>query len=416
MNTEQLLKNLSELEKQLQGIKSATEQVKTIAGADKKLVDAINFYTANANQLLQSVQSTAKDDVKEVKEAAIREIKATTKDFQKTTSNLATELTASVDGIKSAAQEQMSGIADGFGKKVDGVVAGFGDNVRDLKESTLQTIGDTATRFTEETKTISEGLSSTVDKLKTIVEDSLSEPLDKDLKETVDKSLKPLVNEEMPKAFAESLVRMEESFEGAQKKIDEDWSKRQKAYDESVKKQQESIDSSVKQLKEQAETFTATVDQFKTSIEGLGARIDGAKEATIVELRQTVAEQADKLNGELGIVINIIKESASMLRSESKHTHDLIGNLGGEVKHRFDGAESQLTHLSQKVGEGFKMTKTGLGELGGAIIEDNKTTRSEISGVFGAVKSNRPLLITTIILLVIVIVLQLAPMALRFLK
>ena len=145
MNTEQLLKNLSELEKQLQGIKSATEQVKTIAGADKKLVDAINAYTANANQLLQSVQSTAKDDVKEVKDAAIREIKATTKDFQKTTSGIATELTTSVDGIKSAALEEMTGIADGFRKKVDGV---------------LQTIGETSTRFAEETKTVSDGLSS----------------------------------------------------------------------------------------------------------------------------------------------------------------------------------------------------------------------------------------------------------------
>ncbi|MBQ5527854.1 MAG: hypothetical protein IIU05_02205, partial [Bacteroidales bacterium] len=157
MDKEQLLKNITELEKQLQGIKSATEQVKTIAGADQKLVDAINAYTANANLLLQSVQSTAKDDVKEVKEAAIREIKATTKDFQKATSGLATELATSVDGIKSAALEEMTGITEGFGKKVDGV---------------LQTIGQTSTRFTEETKTVSDGLSSTVDKLKTFVEEN----------------------------------------------------------------------------------------------------------------------------------------------------------------------------------------------------------------------------------------------------
>lgn len=416
MPIEKLLNNLAELEKQLQGIKSATEQVKTIAGADKKLVDAINAYTANANQLLQSVQSTAKDDVKEVKEAAIREIKATTKDFQKTTSGIATDLTASVDGIKSAALEQMSGIADGFGKQVEGVVTGFGDSVRDLKDSTLQTIGDTATRFTQETKTVSESLSSAVDKLKAFVDDSLSEPLDKDLKETVDKSLKPLVNEEMPKAFAESLVRMEESFGGAQKKIDEDWTKRQKAYDESIKKQQESIDSSVKQLKEQAETFTATVEQLKTSIEGLGARIDGAKEATVSELRQTVTEQADKLNGELGNVINTIKDSASILRSESEHTRELISNLGDEVQHRFAGSERQHERLAQNLGDGFEMTNRGLGELGGAIIEDNKSTRSDIAGVFGAVKGNKPLLVTEIILLVIVIVLQLAPMVLGFLK
>ena len=401
MNTEQLLKNLSELEKQLQGIKSATEQVKAIAGADKKLVDAINAYTANANQLLQSVQSTAKDDVKEVKEAAIREIKATTKDFQKTTSGIATELTTSVDGIKSAALEEMTGIADGFGKKVDGV---------------LQTIGETSTRFTKETKTVSDGLSSTVDKLKTFVDESLAEPLDKDLKETVDKSLKPLVNEEMPKAFAESLVRMEESFGGVQKKIDEDWAKRQKAYDESVKKQQESIDTSVRKLKEQAEAFTATVGQFRTSIQGLETRIDNAKAETVRDIRQSITEQADKLSGEITNVITSIGDMVSIVQEGLASTRDSYRLLSQEVRDGFRGIDSQHQELGRGVHDGFNMTKNTLADTRDSLHADNETTRTEVAGVFAAVKGNKPLLITTIILLAVVIALQLAPMVLRFLK
>ena len=401
MNTEQLLKNLSELEKQLQGIKSATEQVKAIAGADKKLVDAINAYTANANQLLQSVQSTAKDDVKEVKEAAIREIKATTKDFQKTTSGIATELTTSVDGIKSAALEEMTGIADGFGKKVDGA---------------LQTIGETSTRFTKETKTVSDGLSSTVDKLKTFVDESLAEPLDKDLKETVDKSLKPLVNEEMPKAFAESLVRMEESFGGVQKKIDEDWAKRQKAYDESVKKQQESIDTSVRKLKEQAEAFTATVGQFRTSIQGLETRIDNAKAETVRDIRQSIAEQADKLSGEITNVITSIGDMVSIVQEGLASTRDSYRLLSQEVRDGFRGIDSQHQELGRGVHDGFSMTKSALADTRDSLHADNETTRTEVAGVLEAVKGNKPLLITTIILLAVVIALQLAPMVLRFLK
>jgi hypothetical protein len=401
MDKEQLLKNIAELEKQLQGIKSATEQVKTIAGADQKLVDAINAYTANANLLLQSVQSTAKDDVKEVKEAAIREIKATTKDFQKATSGLATELATSVDGIKSAALEEMTGITEGFGKKVDGV---------------LQTIGQTSTRFTEETKTVSDGLSSTVDKLKTFVEENLSEPLDKDLKETVNKSLKPLVKEEMPKAFMDSIVRMENSFGGAQKKIDEDWTKRQKAYDESVKKQQESIDTSVKRLKEQAEAFTATVGQFKTSIEGLEAKVDGAKETTVRDIRQSLTEQADKLNGEIGNVINAIGNSVSILQNEANHTRDSISNLARDIHNGFREAESQHGGLQQDISNGFNMTKNTLAEVGGTLHADNEAAQKDIAGVFAAVKGDKPFLIITIILLAVVIVLQLAPMVLRFLK
>ena len=401
MNTEQLLKNLSELEKQLQGIKSATEQVKTIAGADKKLVDAINAYTANANQLLQSVQSTAKDDVKEVKDAAIREIKATTKDFQKTTSGIATELTTSVDGIKSAALEEMTGIADGFRKKVDGV---------------LQTIGETSTRFAEETKTVSDGLSSTVDRLKTFVDESLAEPLDKDLKETVEKSLKPLVNEEMPKAFAQSLVRMEEGFGGVQKKIDEDWTKRQKAYDESVKKQQESIDTSVTKLKEQAEAFTTTVGQFKTSINGLETRIEGTKEETVRDIRQSITEQADKLSGEITNVITAIGDVVTIVREESTSMRDSFRDFGQEVYNGFRKSEEHHQELGRGMHDGFNMTKSALADTRDSLHVDNETTRTEVAGVFTAVKSNKPMLITTIVLLAIVIAIQLAPMVFGFLK
>lgn len=401
MEKEQLLKNIAELEKQLQGIKSATEQVKTIAGADKKLVDAINAYTANANLLLQSVQSTAKDDVKEVKEAAIREIKATTKDFQKATSDLATELATSVDGIKSAALEEMTGITEGFGKKVDGV---------------LQTIGQTSTRFTEETKTVSDGLSSTVDKLKTFVDENLSEPLDKDLKETVNKSLKPLVKEEIPKAFMDSIVRMENSFGGAQKKIDEDWTRRQKAYDESVKKQQESIDTSVKSLKEQAEAFTTTVGQFKTSIEGLEAKVDGAKESSVRDIRQSLTEQADKLDGAIGKVMTSVGDAVAAVQKESNSILGAMRELGDALNQGLNTTESRLDGIKQGMNDSLDKTVSALAETKASLHTDNEETRKDVAGVFSTVKGNKPLLIAAIVLLVIVIVLQMAPMVFGLLK
>lgn len=401
MDKEQLLKNIAELEKQLQGIKSATEQVKTIAGADQKLVDAINAYTANANLLLQSVQSTAKDDVKEVKEAAIREIKATTKDFQKATSGLATELATSVDGIKSAALEEMTGITEGFGKKVDGA---------------LQTIGQTSTRFTEETKTVSDGLSSTVDKLKTFVDENLSEPLDKDLKETVNQSLKPLVKEEIPKAFMDSIVRMENSFGGAQKKIDEDWTRRQKAYDESVKKQQESIDTSVKSLKEQAEAFTTTVGEFKTSIEGLEAKVDGAKESSVRDIRQSLTEQADKLDGAIGKVMTSVGDAVAAVQKESNSILGAMRELGDALNQGLNTTESRLDGIKQGMNDSLDKTVSALAETKASLHTDNEETRKDVAGVFSTVKGNKPLLIAAIVLLVIVIVLQMAPMVFGLLK
>jgi len=42
MDREQLFQNLSELEKQLKGIKSATEHVNQVVAADRELVKAVN--------------------------------------------------------------------------------------------------------------------------------------------------------------------------------------------------------------------------------------------------------------------------------------------------------------------------------------------------------------------------------------
>ena len=60
--------------------------------------------------------------------------------------------------------------------------------------------------------------------------------------------------------------------------------------------------------------------------------------------------------------------------------------------------------------------KNTIVDIGTTLHTDNEATQKSITGVFGAVKSNKPMLVSAIILLVIVIVLQLAPMVLGFLK
>ena len=54
MEREQLFQNLSELETQLRGIKSATEQVNQVITADRALVNAINAFTIEARNAIDN--------------------------------------------------------------------------------------------------------------------------------------------------------------------------------------------------------------------------------------------------------------------------------------------------------------------------------------------------------------------------
>ena len=386
MNTEQLLKNLAELEKQLQGIKSATEQVKAVTAADRKLYESINTYNATAEKLLLSVQSTAKEDVKEMKDAAILELKSAQKDFQKTTGSIASGLTASVDGIKAAALEEMAGISKEFGEQVKESATGLDMSVKELKGTTQD--------------------------FKSFVEKNLSEPLDKDLKVIVNDDLKPLVDHEIPKVVGESIGRMEESFEAAQKRISDEWTARQKAYEDSLKKQHEVINASVKQLRDQVTEFTETVNRFKASIEGLESKMDGAKKTVI----DTLSGKADQLMIGISGVMTAIGSAIDAVEREASHIRDSIMTIEGEVHRGFRGIESQQEDLRRSMSAGFSMCEGAVDETKSALLSDNETTRRDIACVTKDVKSHKPLLVTAIVLLGVVLILQLVPLAIQLFK
>ena len=70
MDREQLFQNLSELEKQLKGIKSATEHVNQVVAADRELVKAVNDFTKEASKLIESTRGNFEVEVKAVQKAA----------------------------------------------------------------------------------------------------------------------------------------------------------------------------------------------------------------------------------------------------------------------------------------------------------------------------------------------------------
>ena len=78
MDREQLYKNLTELEKQLQKVKSANEQVDRIIASDRKLADGIKEYIVKADDLLKTVKSAYDSAVSKVNEQANIAVKETT--------------------------------------------------------------------------------------------------------------------------------------------------------------------------------------------------------------------------------------------------------------------------------------------------------------------------------------------------
>lgn len=81
MDREQLYKNLTELEKQLQKVKSANEQVDRIIASDQQLVDGIKEYTVKGDELLRTVKSAYDSAVAKVNEQAGIAVKEATEDL-----------------------------------------------------------------------------------------------------------------------------------------------------------------------------------------------------------------------------------------------------------------------------------------------------------------------------------------------
>ena len=102
MDREQLFRNLNELEVQLRGIKSATEQVNAVVKADRELAVTINAYAKNVNDqvsLLKGLFEGSLDETKKDYKDALAETKSS---FDETLTAALDEYKAKVKNIDSS--------------------------------------------------------------------------------------------------------------------------------------------------------------------------------------------------------------------------------------------------------------------------------------------------------------------------
>ena len=88
MDREQLFQNLNELEKQLKGIKSATEHVNQVVAADHELVMAVDDFTKEAVRLIESTRGTFEAEIKVMQKAASETLNKSAADFSAKILNL----------------------------------------------------------------------------------------------------------------------------------------------------------------------------------------------------------------------------------------------------------------------------------------------------------------------------------------
>lgn len=125
MDREQLYKNLTELERQLQKVKSANEQVEKIIESDRLLVSGIQEYISKADALLGAFRSAYDTAVAKVNEQVSLVVK-------ETTDGLLSEYESQVRTVHSEYNASMKESVDSFKSVVDSEKKALKTKVADL--------------------------------------------------------------------------------------------------------------------------------------------------------------------------------------------------------------------------------------------------------------------------------------------
>lgn len=314
MDREQLFQNLSELEKQLKGIKSATEQVNSVVAANRETIAAVSAYTAQAQQFLNSVKNVYDGEAAQIKKAAVEALNKSAKDFEGKINIIATDLVKNTEGLqkmventlKPLVQNDLVGLIDSnlkpfvneqmplaFNSLIDEYNSHFG--------STLDRLKDATDNFsTEASKAI-----SSIGNVKTIVEGSQKTILDSvsSMKKTVD-AMKAQIDKdvEVSKKAGEDTVKAAEKID----KVSDSFSK-------ATKEIKDHFDAGVQflstDIQNKADSLNSILIAISGDIDGLKKSVKSVKEVSR-DINE-VSQKVDKVDAEVAA----LKKDNSLLKT-----------------------------------------------------------------------------------------------------
>lgn len=287
MDREQLYKNLTELEKQLQKVKSANEQVDRIIASDRQLADGIKEYIVKADDLLKTVKSAYDSAVSKVNEQANIAVKETTEgllsdyksEVKKARSEYNASMKESVDSFKSVVDaekkalqtkvaaltqlvdEKLIPLRDSLSSIVDGQIAFIPEEFKRLIKEAKSTLDSSATVLKSASEVVSKECQTMAGKVEILPRkfEGLSADLTKNLSENKERILAKLKEIDV-NAFAEkvttALKEQTTHLDGKLDNMEKTVSEAERSLSGSVSK----IDSKVKGMEKKLATMQEKID------------------------------------------------------------------------------------------------------------------------------------------------------------
>ena len=189
MDRELLYRNLSELEVQLKGIKSATEQVNAVLAADKALAQSFQQFTQSVIEQINALQAWYQTRLSDIQSEASSAISSATTTLQNFDATCRATLNDTSTTIKAENKEQLEKIQGALSNAITKMQTDFQtltDKVKNEMSGSLSSLSDLATNT-----------------LPTLVTN---------LKNTINDDLEPLVKVEMAKTLSDALAQYKETF------------------------------------------------------------------------------------------------------------------------------------------------------------------------------------------------------------
>lgn len=213
MDREQLFQNLCELEKQLKGIKSATEQVNAIIATDREMISAVSAFSDNVEKTLNSIKDVYNGDILKVREATISSLKKSSDDFTDKMSAITYEINRMTDNFRSVVENNFKPlIINDFGGMLDGKLKPYINNelpqsLKLLTEDYSKNLQAIEVAMKESASTLSSETTKALEKCATEFDGRLNGIADKVSEETsgleklISEKLKPYFTIELPAVF-----------------------------------------------------------------------------------------------------------------------------------------------------------------------------------------------------------------------
>ena len=314
MDREQLFQNLNELEKQLRGIKSATEQVNNVVAANRTVIETLKGYTAQTQKVLDSVRSVYVGDVKEIKAVAEKALAQSSQDFAKKVDAVASDLVDSAAMLQTMVQNELTPL-------VKNDLVGIIDSkmkpfvLKEMPQSFYKLMTDSESVLQEEKKEL-------LDLIRSVQEnsDKAAKELKKAAKDAVDAQTK---NAAAFAGFKDKVEGMMKAQTETRKKID--------GVANSVKDMGDKAKGSFQKVESAIASTVATLDNMQTLLTSATESIDSALE----EIKSSVNTSLTGISKDVNAIWLSVKSM--------KQIEESVANMGNEITELKEKADRNRT-------------------------------------------------------------------------